>query len=238
VAADVDAAAVVELADVLNTDRPAVLAVPTDVRDEAQLVALVERTLHDLGGLDVLVNNAGVFRGDDGRIGELEAEVWDDVMAVNVRGPMLLTRHALPALVASGHGVVLNTASTHSMGGDRRLSAYGASKAALNALSQYVATQYGKQGVRCNAVCPGATATPPLRRGTPEVLAVYDHHTLNPRINGPADLAKVYAFLASDDSFGINGMVLRVDGGLLAHQPYTPDLAALAAAATGPLLGA
>jgi NAD(P)-dependent dehydrogenase (short-subunit alcohol dehydrogenase family) len=92
--------------------------------------------------------------------------------------------------------------------------------------------------VRCNAVCPGATASPPLRRGTPEVLAVYDHHILNPPINAPADLAEVYAFLASDDAFGINGMVLRVDGGLLAHQPYTPDLAAMATAVAEPLLGA
>jgi NAD(P)-dependent dehydrogenase (short-subunit alcohol dehydrogenase family) len=138
---------------------------------------------------------------------------------------MLLTKHSLPVMLAQGSGAIVNTASTHSFAGDLRLSGYGASKAAVNALTMYTATQYGGRGIRCNAICPGTTLSPPAARMPAEVQGVYRRHTLNPQLNRPEDLARAFAFLASDDASGINGAILRVDGGLLAHQPFTPDFA-------------
>jgi NAD(P)-dependent dehydrogenase (short-subunit alcohol dehydrogenase family) len=154
-------------------------------------------------------------------------DVWEDVLAVNLRGPLLLTQKALPYMQRVGKGSIINTASTHAFAGDARLSAYGVSKAGLNALTVYVATQYGKQGIRCNAICPGTTTSPPAQHLPDEIRAVYEKHTLNPRLNSPQELANVFAFLASDQSMGINGMVMRVDAGFLAHQPFTPDLSSL-----------
>jgi NAD(P)-dependent dehydrogenase (short-subunit alcohol dehydrogenase family) len=227
VLADIDHRGAEEAADRINDEVPGAraIAVAVDVRVEEEIAKLTAHTIAEFGRINVVVNNAGVFRGDDGLVGDLGVNVWDDVMAVNARGPMLLVRHALPHLLEAGGGVILNTSSTHSLAGDGRLSAYGASKAALNALTTYVATQYGKRGIRCNAICPGSTTSPPVQRLQPAGREIFEKHTLNSRLTSPAELASVYAFLASDEAFGINGMVLRVDGGLLAHQPFVADFA-------------
>ncbi|MEV6985926.1 SDR family oxidoreductase [Sphaerisporangium sp. NPDC051017] len=225
VLADVNTEGADALADRLNdaTAGKVALAVPTDIRVEAQIERLVAEAVSTFGRLDIVANNAGIFPRADGRVGDLAIEVWDDVMAVNVRGAMLLTKHALPHLVAAGSGAIVNTSSTHSFAGDLQLTGYGASKAAVNALTLYTATQYARQGIRCNAVCPGTTLSPPVQQAPEEFRASYERHTLNPRLNTPQDLAKVVAFLASDDARGINGMLIRVDGGLLAHQPFFAD---------------
>jgi NAD(P)-dependent dehydrogenase (short-subunit alcohol dehydrogenase family) len=225
VLADVNIEGSETLADRINADRSDEVArvVPTDVRDEAQVQRLVVEAVATFGRLDVVVNNAGIFPAGDGEVRELAIEVWDDVMAVNVRGAMLLTKHALPFLLERGASAIVNTSSTHSFGGDLALTAYGAAKAALNALTLYTATQYGRRGIRCNAVCPGTTTSPPVQRAPAAFREAYARHTLNPRLNAPADLAKVVAFLASDEATAINGMLIRADGGLLAHQPFYAD---------------
>lgn len=205
------------------------IAVHTDLRDEDAIRELVATTVSTFGKLDVLFNIAGVFPAGDGDVATMPIEVWDDVMAVNVRSAMLTTKHALPHLRVEG-GSIVNTASTHAFAGDTSLTGYGATKAALLALTKYTATQYGRERVRCNAICPGTTTTPPAQQLPEAVKDIYRRHTPAPDLNGPADLAKVYAFLASDDSRGINGETIRVDGGLLAHQPFVPDMDSLGAA--------
>jgi NAD(P)-dependent dehydrogenase (short-subunit alcohol dehydrogenase family) len=170
-----------------------------------------------------LFNNAGIFPGDDGDVATMAIEVWDNVMAVNVRAAMLLTKHALSHLRKNG-GTIVNTSSTHALAGDTSLTGYGATKAALIALTKFTATQYGKEGVRCNAICPGTTTTPPAQALPQDIKDIYIEHTMRPDLNGPTELGKVFLFLASDDSRGINGEVIRVDGGLLAHQPFVADM--------------
>ncbi|MFD8098494.1 SDR family NAD(P)-dependent oxidoreductase [Nocardia fluminea] len=229
VVADIDGHAASGLADRINAEfgGDVAIAQTVDVRIEEDLESLVRTAVSTFGSLDVVVNNAGIFPGGDREVTKLDIEVWDDVMAVNARGPMLLTKHALPVMLEQGRGSIVNTASTHAFAGDQILTGYGASKAALNALTVYTATQYGKRGVRCNAICPGATLSPPAQRLPDAVQSTYLKHTLSTRLNAPDDLARAFAFLASDDSAGINGAILRVDGGLLAHQPFAPDLAAI-----------
>jgi NAD(P)-dependent dehydrogenase (short-subunit alcohol dehydrogenase family) len=199
------------------------IAVATDVRDEEQIERLVATTVSTFGGLQVLVNVAGVFPVSDGDIATMSAEVWDDVMAINLRGTMLTTKHALPHLRQAG-GAIVNTASTHAFAGDARFSAYGASKAAILALTAYTATQYGREGVRCNAVCPGITVTPPYRQLPTEFFDLYRRHVPSPELSGPEELANLYCFLASDEAKSLNGEHIRADGGLLAHQPFVADM--------------
>jgi NAD(P)-dependent dehydrogenase (short-subunit alcohol dehydrogenase family) len=231
VLADINIDGASALADELNQKYgpDVAIAVHTDLRDEDAIRELVATTVSTFGTLDVLFNIAGVFPAGDGDVATMPIEVWDDVMAVNVRSAMLTTKHALPHLRAGG-GSIVNTASTHAFAGDTSLTGYGATKAALLALTKYTATQYGREGVRCNAICPGTTTTPPAQQLPDVIKDVYRRHTPSPDLNGPADLAKVYAFLASDDSRGINGESIRVDGGLLAHQPFVPDMNSLNAA--------
>jgi len=195
-----------------------------DLRDTAALDDLLDRVVQEVGPVDVLVNNAGIFRADDGPAGDLALEVWDDVMAVNVRAPLRLIQRVLPHMVDQGRGSVVNTASTHAFAGDGSLTAYGASKASLIALTTYVATQYGRAGVRCNAVAPGTTLSPPAQRLPDSVKDVYLRHTLAPRLNSPEGLAELFTFLACDESRAVNGMVIRGDAGLLAHQPFFADM--------------
>ncbi|MFE3279768.1 SDR family NAD(P)-dependent oxidoreductase [Nocardia sp. NPDC059239] len=225
VVADIDGSSAKDLADRLNAGatHTVAAAVTTDVRSESDIAQLVAHTLDVFGRIDVVINNAGVFPGGDSEVADLDIDVWDDVMAVNVRGAMLLTKHSLPEMIKNGSGAIVNTASTHSFAGDLRLTGYGASKAALNALTMYTATQYGSRGIRCNAICPGTTLSPPAAKMPATVQNAYARHTLNPRLNTPQDLARAFVFLASDEAAGINGAILRVDGGLLAHQPFTPD---------------
>jgi NAD(P)-dependent dehydrogenase (short-subunit alcohol dehydrogenase family) len=113
--------------------------------------------------------------------------------------------------------------------GDLSRAAYGVSKAGLDTLTRYVATQYGKRGIRCNAIAPGVVETPALAANVPaEVIAVYERCHLTPRLGRPEDIAAAVAFLASDDACFITGQVLRVDGGLLAHHPaFAEQLRAL-----------
>jgi NAD(P)-dependent dehydrogenase (short-subunit alcohol dehydrogenase family) len=203
------------------------LAVETDLRSEDQIRALVETAVSAFGGLHLLMNVAGIFPAGDGEVATMPIETWDDVMAVNLRSALLTTKHALPHL-RSGGGSIVNTASTHAFAGDTSLTGYGCTKAALVALTAYTATQYGREGVRCNVICPGATLTPPAQQLPPALIDVYRRHTPSPDLNGPAELAQVYLFLASDESRGINGETIRVDAGLLAHQPFVPDMVALA----------
>lgn len=231
VLADINIEGASALADQLNQKYgpDAAIAVDTDLRSEEAIRALVDTTIASFGGLQLLMNIAGIFPAGDGDVATMPVEVWDNVMAVNLRSAMLTTKHALPHLRVHG-GSIVNTASTHAFAGDTSLTGYGCTKAALLALTAYTATQYGAEGVRCNVICPGTTRTPPAQQLPTEITDIYRRHTLAPDLNAPVDLAKVYAFLASDDSRGINGETIRVDGGLLAHQPFVPDMTSLGAA--------
>ena len=142
---------------------------------------------------------------------------------------MLGCKHALPHLLARGGGVIVNTSSVSGQVGDVARPAYGVSKAGLESLTRYVATQYGKRGIRCNAIAPGVVATPALAANLPpDEIAVFERSHLTPRLGRPEDIAAAVVFLASDDAAFVNGETLRVDGGLLAHHPTYAELQARA----------
>lgn len=202
-----------------------------DMSDEPVIEDIVRDTRERFGRLDILHNNmasvgaAGLTRQDVDLVG-MDAVVWDRTMEVNLRGPMLASKHVIPVMLASGGGSIINTASISGMTGERDRFAYGASKAGLIALTRHIATRYGKSRIRCNAVAPGLIAT----RATKKVLTAaqfvtYERHHLTPYVGEPEDVAHLVVFLASDKARFITGQVICVDGGLLAHAPTFADLA-------------
>ncbi|MGM5069103.1 SDR family NAD(P)-dependent oxidoreductase [Rhodococcus qingshengii] len=228
--ADINIAGAQALADQLNArhGQEVAIAVETDVRSEEQIQRLVATTVDRLGEPSIVINIVGIFPAADKDVATMTVETWDDVFAVNLRSVMLLSKHTLPFLRKSG-GSIISTASTHGSAGDTSLSGYGASKAGVIALTKFLATQYGREGVRCNAVSPGTTTSPPAQQIPEEIKDIFRRQNLNPEMPSPEQQAKVFAFLASDDSAGINGQEIKVDAGLLSHQPMVADMLALGA---------
>lgn len=201
-----------------------VLACPGDVSVYDDVKAMVAATVDFGGSIDILVNNAAsdVY----GVITELEPEEWQRVMDVNLNAPFMLMREALPHMIESGGGSIINVAS---IGGIRCMAgspAYGTSKAGLIHLTKAVALDYGPFGVRCNVVCPGATRTEMFEdtlgkiaeaKGTDleSLLKQFSAPVPLRRVSTPGEMAGVCLFLAGEDSSFMTGAVLVVDGGAI-----------------------
>jgi NAD(P)-dependent dehydrogenase (short-subunit alcohol dehydrogenase family) len=226
--ADLNVAGAESLADELGAGA---LAVGFDAGDVGSIERMVATVVERCGRLDVLHNNAALLAPDvvaaDTNPVEIDFALWDRVMAVNLRGYLAGCKYALPHMLAQGSGAIVMTASGSGVVGDTSIVAYGCSKAAVIALVKYVATTYGKQGIRCNAINPGLTLP---EEGSPHVDAamveVFRRSTLTPRLARPEDVAAAVAYLASDDAQLVTGTVLDVNGGFLAHMPYYADVAA------------
>jgi NAD(P)-dependent dehydrogenase (short-subunit alcohol dehydrogenase family) len=203
----------------------------TDISDERSVESLMRFTQQKFGRLDILDNNAASQgQVEDREVGSMSVELWDQIMGVNARGTMLACKHALPVMIAGGGGSIINISSGTSSAGDFFATAYAASKGAINTLTKYVATQYGSQGVRCNALVVGLIATPVLKSVMPEPLRdIFRDNKLVGRLGEPQDIAEMVAFLASDRSRFITGQLLPVDGGFYAHTPTTVPVNALLA---------
>jgi NAD(P)-dependent dehydrogenase (short-subunit alcohol dehydrogenase family) len=214
------------------------LALGFDTSDEAQVAEAMKATADKFGGIDILHNNAAITSVDfmmrDGMIHELDVDLWDQTMAVNVRGYMLCVKHAVPLMLARGGGVVVNTSSGAGMQGESVRAAYGTSKTAVIGFTRSVATQYGKMGIRCVAVVPGLTMTDTVATNVPPaMLEMMKRHTLTTELARPEDVANAVVFLASDRAAFITGVILPVDGGFSVHGPSYADEVAMWAAASG-----
>ena len=153
-------------------------------------------------------------------------------MTVNPRGVFLATKFAVPHMLARGGGSIVNVSSGSAMAGDTTRIAYGSSKGAINTFTKYVATQYGKQNIRCNAILPGLVLSSKAKRDVPpDVLRIFEKQTLTPYLGAPEHIGYLALFLASDEAAFIQGAVIPADGGLLQHQTYSSDVAELMAAA-------
>jgi NAD(P)-dependent dehydrogenase (short-subunit alcohol dehydrogenase family) len=201
-----------------------------DVADPDAVAAMVEETVRAFGGLDILHNNAAAL--DRNRVDQdvvtMDLATWERVMAVNLTGPMLGCRFAIPHMLERGGGAIVNTASAAAFYGSHSLAAYGTSKAGVVALTRYVATAYGERAVRCNAVAPGVVvardAQDALGGPMGDRLRRYSTSHLVGRLGYPEEIAAAVAYLASDDAAFVTGEILRVDGGFTAHTPtYATD---------------
>jgi NAD(P)-dependent dehydrogenase (short-subunit alcohol dehydrogenase family) len=199
--------------------------VSCDVSDPGQAQGLVNSTAEQLGRLDILINNAGI-PGSNDPAHEVAIEDWDRVIAVNLRGPFLCAKYALPHLTASGHGAMVNIASTFGMIGAHGSPSYAASKGGVIALTRQLAVEYGPHGVRVNAISPGFIDTDMADRRsfmTPEQAASNlqlreSRAALQPlgRQADAAEIGSVAVFLASDEASFMTGSVVTVDGGCTA----------------------
>jgi NAD(P)-dependent dehydrogenase (short-subunit alcohol dehydrogenase family) len=219
---DIDGVRAQGVADSIEESGGAAVAVQADLSMEADVVSAVRSVLTQYGRLDVLHNNAALTESDflsrDTQVTELSLEVWERTMAVNLRSQMLTCKHAIPEMVRTGGGSIINMSSGASLKGDRTRTAYGVSKAGVNTLTMYVATAHGKQGVRVNTIVPGLIITDAVRAHlTERMLAGLGRATLTPFVGEPDDVANLVVFLASDESRYITGQMIAIDGGMSAH---------------------
>ncbi len=228
VVADINEDAAMRRAQQICATGNAAIGVGVDVADEAAVEAMIRTAVDNFGGLDILHNNAAAIAEsiEDDDIADMDVGVWDRTMAVNLRGAMLGCKHAIPHLLKRGGGVIINTSSGAGTLAEPVRVAYAASKAALNSLTRSIAVQHGKSGIRCVAVAPGITMELEVQehiRDTDWYRMMRRHH-LTPRLGVPRDIAKLVAFLASDDAGFISGSVHYADGGICAGVPYASTM--------------
>jgi NAD(P)-dependent dehydrogenase (short-subunit alcohol dehydrogenase family) len=187
--------------------------VPVDVSDSGQVAKMVEAALQAYGRIDILFNGAGVLYY--GTVLETDEQAWNRVISINLTGTYLCCRAVLPHMIRQGSGSIINVAST--VGAHDACAnavAYVTSKGGVTLFTKAMAIDHAKQGVRVNALVPGATDTPMIRKAlTPEALeALAASHPIG-RLGRPEELAKAVLFLASDDASFVTGTAMYVDGG-------------------------
>jgi NAD(P)-dependent dehydrogenase (short-subunit alcohol dehydrogenase family) len=218
-----NAAGAAETVGLIEAAGGAAIAVQLDHAKEDDVRALMDRTVETFGGLHILVNNAAAtspaLMARDREFIEMDGDYWDEIMRINLKGPMLASKHAIPHMIAAGYGSIIYTGTGGSYRGDSVRIAYTTSKIALNKLAQDVATSYGKQNVRANVVVSGLIMTTAVRENlSEEGLQALVSQNLTPFIGEPDDLAEVTCFLASPASRYVTGQSIVDDGGYLTHQ--------------------
>jgi len=189
-----------------------------DVSVESHAKNMVDTTIKAYGGLDILVNNAGIVR--PGRVDELTEEVIDEVLAVNIKGTVFVSKYAVPELIKRGAGAIVNVASAACLYGVANRSIYSASKGAVVSLTKAMAMDYSKEGIRVNAICPGATLSPSMETrfqssGEPDAMraSFIRNHPIG-RLAQPEEIAWSILFAACDEASFMTGSIIPVDGGV------------------------
>ncbi len=217
---DVDRAGAEAVANEVQTEGGTARAVYANVSVEADCAAAVRQALEAFGGVDVLVNCAGIIRRAN--VVDLAVDDWDLVMAVNVKSVYLMARHAVPVMASAGGGAIVNLGSGWGLKGGPDAVSYCASKGAVVNMTRAMAIDHGSQGIRVNCVCPGDTDTPMLRAEARQLgideasfLAASADRPLA-RVGTPADIAQAVLYLVSDAAAWVTGTTLVVDGGGIA----------------------
>jgi NAD(P)-dependent dehydrogenase (short-subunit alcohol dehydrogenase family) len=208
------------VADAVTAAGGAAVAVRMDIVDDASVAAAVRTAAESFDGLDAVHVNAAnmtpeVITNDSDAV-SIDFDVFDATVQVNLRGAFLCARHAVPALLASGGGALVFTSSSAAFVGEPERPAYAMTKTGMHALVRHVASRWGREGIRANAVAPGPVPSE-------AVLPYLDQSMLDgmlsalrsPRLGRPDDVAGMVAFLVSDDGEWINGQVINVDGGMV-----------------------
>ena len=188
-----------------------------DVSDFASCQSIVAAAVEALDGLDTLCNIAGILR--PGHTTEIDMGVWDQTVAINLSGTFYMCRAALPILLEGG-GAIVNMASAAALQGVPYNAAYCASKAGVVGLTQSLAAEYARRGVRVNCICPGGVQTPMTAKGLPvenmDPALMARIVPLMPRVAQPEEIAALVAYLASDESGYMTGTAVKIDGGQVA----------------------
>ena len=191
----------------------------TDCADPADVKQLMDRVRELHGNLHVLYNNASVFlAGEDGPVTELSEETWDRVLRANLDSVFLCSKHAIPLILASGGGAIVNTGSSASVMGIPGCDAYTAAKGATVSITRSMAVEYGPRGIRVNCICPAGVETEMVKASSLDDADFdadffFSRAPLG-RFGTPEEIASLAVFLASDESSYLNGAIVRADGGI------------------------
>lgn len=202
-----------------------------DASKEESIKEAVEFTVSKYGTITILYNNVGLTNlQKDLDVVNIDLDEWDRLMNVNAKSVLLGSRFAIPHMIKAGGGSIINTASMAAFAGDSVRSAYGASKAAVANLTKYIAAQYGKDKIRCNAVAPGLILTPAAKSSMPPaLLAIFEKYNALPYHGEAEDIGHTVLFLASDEAKFITGQTIQVEGGHYMANPSIADFQALMA---------
>ncbi len=225
VLADVAADRAESAAAEIRSDGGSATGVDVDVTDPVAVDGMVATAVSTYGGLHVLFNSAGIFPDEDGGVLDTPPETWNRVMEVNLKGVWLGCRAAVPAMLESGGGSIVNVASFVALVGAATAQiAYTASKGGVLAMTREMAVEYARRGIRANSICPGPIETPLLAGllADPAERQRRLVHIPLGRFGRPDEVAKAALFLASDESSFVTGSALVVDGGITAAY-VTPE---------------
>jgi NAD(P)-dependent dehydrogenase (short-subunit alcohol dehydrogenase family) len=192
-------------------------AVEFDLAEPDSVAALLDTAATTYGGIDAVFAvgaDMAAIRADTDVV-NIDLDVWDRVMAVNLRGYVATMKHAIPRMLARGGGAIVNMSSAAAFQGEPTRPAYATAKAGIGALTRHVASRWGKEGIRCNAVAPGFTATEAIQSAPqwPQLQTAALKRIRGPRVGAPDDVAALVAFLLSEEGEWINGQVINIDGG-------------------------
>ena len=192
--------------------------IPTDCADSAQVQAMIAAAWERYGALHVHYNNASIFTPADRPVTELAEAEWERILRVNLGSVFLCSKYAIPRIIASGGGAIVNTGSSASVMGIPGCDAYTAAKGATVSLTRSLAVEYGPKGVRVNCICPAGIETEMVKASNldnPDFDAEYFFARAPLRRFGqPEEVANLAVFLASDESSYLNGAIVRADGGI------------------------
>ncbi len=213
VAADINVAGLERVVNEVQAAGGEIIAKQVDIGNEEMIKDMIQTAVDTYGHIDILMNNAARLDfHHDVNVKDMDIFEWDETMRYNLKSVMLGIKYVLPVMLENGGGSIINTASMGGQVGEMTKSAYAAAKAGVISLTRSTAVQFGKQGVRCNAI-----------ENAPEGLAalidIYKDVKLLDRIGDPMDIANLALFLASDESSFITGQVINSDGGMLVQNP-------------------
>lgn len=229
VVADYDTEAANETAGLITAAGGEALPLTVNVLEEDSIAEMISATVNEYGALHVLCNHVGGTNPrTDLDVLRMDMDEFDRAVALNMRSTLLGSRHAIPHMIRAGGGSIINTASVAALVGDVLQTSYGAVKAAVVSITKSVATQYGPQNIRCNAIAPGAVMTPALENNLPqEVVDSLKRGNALPYLGSPEDIGHTMVFLASDESRYLTGQLLVVDGGMTAQSSAAPGRRAM-----------
>jgi 3-oxoacyl-[acyl-carrier protein] reductase len=224
VVSDIDEAGGTQVVATTRAEGGETMFVKADISQPQDVSRLVDTTADAYGRLDILVNNAAIYRGD-GSILLVPEEIWDQIIAVNLKGTYLCCKFAIGRMIPDGGGSIVNISSVNALMG-LSLTAYTASKGGVGALSRLLAVEFAPKGIRVNCICPGTIMTE-------NSIAIYNERPgleeqvrkMYPggKLGTPQDVAECALYLASDSSSFVTGATLVVDGGLMAGRKFALD---------------